>query len=267
VIDPLACIDPTAVLHEGVKIGPWTQVGAGVEIGAGTEVGPHVVIQGSTRIGRNNRISPFCAIGGDPQDKKFVGEADSRLEIGDDNTIREFCTINRGTGEGGGITRVGDRNWIMAYVHIAHDCLIGSDTIFSNSATLGGHVVVEDHASVAGCSAIHQFCRIGAYAFVGGGAMVTHDVPPFVLVFGYPAVPAGLNREGLKRRGFAAADQAALRQAYRFLYRQDLPFQEALARIADLAEASPPVARMVEFLRGSTRGIIRKAQATADDDE
>lgn len=256
-IDPSAQVHPSARLGTDVTIGPWTVVGPEVEIGEGTVVGPHVVLRGPMRIGRNNRIFQFCSLGEEPQDKKYRGETETRVEIGDGNTIREFVTINRGTVQGGGLTRVGDENWIMAYVHIAHDCLVGSRTVFANHATLAGHVTVEDHAILGGFTGVHQYCRVGAHAFCAIASVVVKDVPPFVVVAGNTARARGLNREGLKRHGVPAETIERLRHAYRVLCRQNLTLPEALRQLDDLALATPEVGRMADFIRGSERGIVR----------
>ena len=255
-IDARAVIDPAANVADDVSIGPFSIIGPGVEIGSGCRIGPHVVINGPTRIGRDNRIFQFASIGEIPQDKKFHGES-STLEIGDRNTIREFVTINRGTEEGGGVTRIGDDNWLMAYIHIAHDCLIGNHTTFSNGASLAGHVRVDDHAILAGFTLVHQFCSIGENAFCGMGSAISKDVPPFVMVSGNPAHPYGINTEGLKRRGFDREALRVLKEAYRIVYRSGLTTEAALAQLTPLAETTPAVGRMIDFLKTSTRGIIR----------
>ena len=219
-IDPRADIHASARIAEGVTIGPWTLIGADVEIGTGTEIAPNVVIKGPTRMGKNNKIYQFASVGEDPQDKKYNGEK-TLLEIGDNNVIREFCTLNRGTVQGGGVTRIGHGNLLMAYVHIAHDCLIGNQTIFANNASLSGHVSVQDFAILGGFVAVHQFCILGAHSFIAGTSRIVKDVLPFVLVAD-DAKPCGLNVEGLKRRGFAPETIANLRRAYKIIYRQGL---------------------------------------------
>ncbi len=257
-IDPRSIIHPQAKLGAGVSVGPFTMIGADVEIGDGTWVGPHVVLQGPTRIGRDNKIYQFSSLGDDPQDKKYGGERDqTRLEIGDRNTIREYCTMNRGTVQGGGVTRLGDDNWIMAYVHIAHDCQVGNHTIFANNATLAGHVVVEDYAILGGFTGVHQFCRVGAYSFAAIATVIVKDVPPYLIVSQNPARPHGLNREGLKRHGFTTGQIDLLRRAYRFLYRQNLTVAESLDRLRELAPDSEEINRIIEFVQASTRGITR----------
>ena len=256
-------IHPTAIVHPGAKLAPDVAIGAyavigeHVEIGAGTHVAPHAVITGHTRIGRANRIFQFVSLGEIPQDKKYGGEP-TRLEIGDHNTIREFCTFNTGTAQDVGVTRVGDHNWIMAYVHLAHDCQVGSHTVFANLVALAGHVVIHDHAILGGGAMVHQFCRIGASAFVAGGSIVLRDVPPYVMASGSnSAEPHGINSEGLKRRGFSPAAIEAIRRAYKSLYRSGLGFEEAKQAIAEQARQTPELEVMTEFLASSTRGVIR----------
>lgn len=256
-IHPTAVIDPAAVLGDGVQVGPYSVIGAEVSIGDRTRIGPHCVIEGPTRIGCDNVIHGQAAVGGEPQDKKYRGERVA-LEIGDGNQIREFVTINRGTGDGGGITRIGHRNWILAYSHIAHDCDVGSDCVFSNNATLAGHVTVGDHVIISGFAGIHQFCRIGAHAFIGMGAFVNGDVPPFLMVAQEKyARPRGINAEGLKRRGFDAPRIAAIKRAYRALYRSGLSLEEARQRVAEIAADQPEVALFAAFIAESGRGIVR----------
>jgi UDP-N-acetylglucosamine acyltransferase len=208
-------------------------------------------------MGRHNHIYHHCSIGEDPQDKKFRGEAESELLIGDNNTIREFCTINRGTGSGGGTTRVGNQNWIMAYVHVAHDCLIGNNNTFANNTTLAGHVVIEDNVILGGFTGVHQFCHIGKNSFSAIATVITRDVPPYVLVSGNTAKPTGLNREGLKRLGMDAERMDMLRKAYRILYQEGLLLKDALERLDLLAVDTPEVAAFVSFIRNSERGIVR----------
>lgn len=255
-IDPRAVVHPDARLAPDVEVGPFAVIGADVEIGAGTTVGPHAVIEGPCRIGAGNTIHAHAVLGTAPQDKKFTGER-TALEIGDGNSIREFCTINRGTAAGGGVTRIGDRNWIMAYVHIAHDCLVGNDTIFANNASLAGHVVVEDQVVLGGFSLIHQFCRVGTHAFTSMGSHINRDVPPYVTVAGRMAEPRGINAEGLRRRGFSAERIAAVKRAYRTLYKSGLPLSEALEALEALAAADDDVRPFVAFLRESQRSIMR----------
>lgn len=255
-VHPTAVIDTAVKLGENVEIGPYSIIGPGVEIGAGSVIGPHVVINGPTKIGTDNRIFQFASIGEVPQDKKFHGE-DSLLEIGDRNHIREFVTINRGTADGGGITKIGSDNWLMAYIHIAHDCIVGNHVIFSNGASLAGHVTVDDHAILGGFTLVHQFCHVGRHAFCGMGSAVSKDVPPFVIVNGNPAHPHGLNLEGLKRRGFSRETLKSLRDAYRLVYRSGLTLEEALPRLEPLAASCQEVTDFADFIKSSTRGILR----------
>jgi UDP-N-acetylglucosamine acyltransferase len=255
-IHPTAIVDPGAKIGANVKIGPYSLIGPDVEIGDNTEIGPHVIIKGHTRIGRDNRIFQFCSLGEAPQDKKYAGEP-TRLEIGDRNTIREFCTFNLGTVQDAGVTKIGDDNWIMAYVHIAHDCIVGNKTIFANGASLAGHVVVEDWVIFGGFTGIHQFCHIGAHVMTAASTLVLQDVPPYVMAAGNTAQPYGIHVEGLKRRGFSAESITALKRAYRTLYKSGLLLDEAKAKLAEDAKTQPDVLRMVEFLETSKRGIIR----------
>jgi UDP-N-acetylglucosamine acyltransferase len=258
-IDPQAIVHPSAKLGRDVSIGPWSIVGADVEIGARTWVGPHVVIQGPTTIGADNRIFQFASIGDDPQDKKYQGEREeTRLEIGDRNTIREYVTINRGTKQGGGLTKLGHDNWIMAYVHVAHDCIVGDNTIFANNASLAGHVIVEDHAILGGFALVRQFVRIGTHSFIAAASLIVKDVPPYMIVSQQvPAQAHGLNREGLRRSGFSNETINKLRRAYRILFRQNLTVSESLAQMQELADDSPEVAKLIEFVKTCTLGIIR----------
>ena len=255
-IDPRAVVDPGARLAPGVTVGAYSIIGADVEIGAGTVVGSHVVIKGPAVIGENNRFYSFSSIGDDPQDKKYAGEV-TRLEIGDENVVREYCTINRGTEQGGGVTRIGDRNWIMAYVHIAHDCLIANDTVFANNASLAGHVRVDEYAVLGGFTLVHQFCSIGAHSFSGMGSTLSKDLPPYVMASGNPATPRGVNSEGLKRRGFSAESIRALRRAYKILFRSGLTLEESIEQLNALVKEHEEVAVMVEFLGRSQRSILR----------
>ena len=255
-------IHPTAIIHSGAKLAPDVEVGAysiigdQVEIGSGTWIGPHAVILGPTRIGANNRIYQFVSLGDVPQDKKYGGEA-TWLEIGNGNTIREFCTFNRGTVQDVGVTRVGDDNWIMAYVHFAHDCQIGSHTIFANNVHLAGHIHVGDHAVLGGFVGIHQFCHIGAHSMLGAGSIVRQDVPPYVTASGNTAKPHGINSEGLKRRGFTAEAIAGIKRAYKTLYKSGLVMDKAKQAIAAELPKYPELRVLVEFLEQSQRGIIR----------
>jgi UDP-N-acetylglucosamine acyltransferase len=255
-IHPSAVVDPLARIAADVLIGPYSIIGSGVEIDSGCWVGAHVVIDGSTRIGRGNRIFPFACLGGAPQDKKYAGE-NTRLEIGDHNTIREYVTINRGTLQDQGVTRVGDSNWIMAYVHIAHDCRVGNHTVLANNTTLAGHVQIGDHATLGGATLVHQFCHIGAHAFTAYGARINKDVPPFVMVGEGRARPRGLNIEGLKRRGFSQDRIRSLKAAYRALYRSDLNLAQALQRLQELERDSDDVMELRAFVASRHRSIVR----------
>jgi len=255
-IDSSAVISDRARLAEDVEVGPFSVIGPDVAIGPGCWIGPHVVLRGPTRMGRDNHIFQFASVGEMAQDKKFRGEP-AALELGDGNTIREFVTINRGTGDGGGVTRLGDRNWIMAYCHVAHDCLIGSDTVFANNASLAGHVEVGDHVVLGGYSLVHQFCRLGESALLAFGAHVDRDVPPFVIAAGQRAVPRGLNTEGLKRREFATQQVKALKRAYRELYRSHNRLEDALGVLDEIAGDAAAVAYLTRFVRESKRGVIR----------
>jgi len=255
-IHQTAIVDPAARIGANVEIGPYSIIGPNVEIGDGTRVGPHVVIEGHTRIGRDNEIFQFCSIGAVPQDKKYDDEA-TRLEIGDRNTIREFCSFNVGTSQDAGVTRMGSDNWIMAYVHIAHDCQVGDRTIFANNATLAGHVHVGDWAILGGFTGVHQFVRVGAHAFCGVGTVLLQDLPPFVTVSGNPASPHGINSEGLKRRGFTADDIRVIKRAYKTLYREGLSLDEARSRIRESAESCEALTPFSEFISTSSRGIVR----------
>lgn len=256
-IDSSAKVDAGAQLAADVEVGPWTYIGPGVEIGAGTRIGSHCIVKGPTRIGRDNRIFAFCSIGEDPQDKKFSGVGASQLEIGDRNTIREYCSINRGTPQGGGLTRLGDDNWLMAYCHIAHDCKVGNHTVFANNATLAGHVEIYDYVILGGFTGVHQFCRMGESSFSAIAAAVVRDVPPYIIVNGNNAEPRSINREGLKRRGFSPESIAALKRAYRTLYRQGNSLEDALKLLELERDAFPEVARLLDFVRSSVRGIVR----------
>ena len=255
-IHPTAVIDPQASIADEVEIGAYTVIGAHVSIDRGTRIGPHVVIEGHTRIGADNHIFQFSSLGAIPQDKKYRGEP-TELIIGDRNTIREFCTFNLGTVQDKGATRIGSDNWIMAYVHLAHDCVIGNHTILANNATLAGHVTLEDWVFLGGFTTVHQFCRIGAHAMTAFTAAVSQDVPPYVVAVGNRAVPHGIHSEGLKRRGFSAASLSALKRAYRTLYRAGLSLEEAKLQLAEQATECSEVATLLDFVRQSERGIIR----------
>jgi UDP-N-acetylglucosamine acyltransferase len=255
-----AIVDPRAELDSTVEVGPFSIIGPHVRIGARTVVGPHVVIEGHTTIGEDNKFFQFSSIGAAPQDKKWSGEP-TRLEVGDRNTVREFCTFNTGTVQDAGVTRLGNDNWISAYVHLAHDCQVGSNTIFSNNAQLAGHVEVGDWAILSGYAGVHQFCKIGAHAFVGMYTSLTQDVPPFVLVSGNPAGARGVNIEGIKRRGFTRPQIDGIRAAYKHLYRSGLTLDEAKAALEAEALAAPEAAgaigTMRAFLDTASRGIVR----------
>lgn len=255
-IHPTAIIHPGARLADDIEVGAYTLIGEHVEIGAGCRIGPHAVITGHTRIGRNNNVFQFVSLGEAPQDKKYAGEP-TRLEIGDGNTIREFCTFNCGTLQDVGVTRLGNENWIMAYAHLAHDCQIGNHTIFANNSQLAGHVHVADYAILGGFTAVHQFCRIGAHSITAIGTVVLQDVPPFVTASGNAAKPYGINTEGLKRRGFSADAITRIKRAYKTLYKSKLMLDEARQEIEAQACACPDLELLAEFLKHSTRGIIR----------
>ncbi|WAT13911.1 acyl-ACP--UDP-N-acetylglucosamine O-acyltransferase [Xanthomonas fragariae] len=256
-IHPTAVIDPSARLANDVRVGAFSLIGADVEIGAGTEVGSHCSLHGPTRIGRNNRFIGHAAVGGEPQDKKYAGER-TELVIGDGNVIREFVTINRGTGGGGGVTLVGNDNWMLAYTHVAHDCNVGNHCVFSNNTTLAGHVAVGDYVIISGFAGAHQFCRIGAHAFLGMGALINGDVPPFTMV-GSESLgrPRGINSEGLKRRGFDAERITAIKRAYRTLYVAGLPLADAKLQLAEQAKSSEDVRSLLEFIEAAERPLLR----------
>jgi UDP-N-acetylglucosamine acyltransferase len=255
-------VHPTAIVAEGarlapdVRVGPYTVIGSEVTVNARTTIASHVVIAGRTAIGRGNRIFQFASVGEIPQDRKYGGEP-TATEIGDGNVIREFVTIHAGTQQDRGKTTIGHRNLLLAYSHVAHDCVVGDDTTFSNNAQLAGHVVVGDYAVLGGFVGVHQFCRIGAHAMVAAGSIVLQDVPPFVTAAGYPAKPRGSNSEGLRRRGFTPDEIAAVRRAYKVLYRKALPLEEARAAIAAEAKTVPALNLMVAFLENPGRGIVR----------
>ncbi|NMG03825.1 acyl-ACP--UDP-N-acetylglucosamine O-acyltransferase [Azoarcus taiwanensis] len=255
-IHPTAIVHPGARLGSNVEVGAYSLIGEHVEIGDDCWIGPHVVIEGHTRIGRENRFFQFCSIGAAPQDKKYAGEA-TRLEIGDRNTVREYCSFNIGTPQDAGVTRIGNDNWIMAYVHIAHDCTVGDNTIFANNATLAGHVSIGDWAILGGFTGVHQFTRVGAHAFCGVGTVLLQDLPPFVTVAGNPAKPHGINSEGLRRRGYSADAISAIKRAYRALYRSGLSLDEARQAIAELAASHPEALPFSDFIADSGRGIVR----------
>jgi len=256
-IHATAQIDPTAKIGANVSIGAYSVIGADVEIGDGTVIGPHVVVEGPTRIGCDNRIAQFASIGGDPQDKKWRGER-TELVIGDRNLIREFVTINRGTGEGGGITRIGNDNWLLAYVHIAHDCQIGNHVVFSNYSALAGHVEIGDWVIISGYAGVHQFGKVGAHAFIAMGCLVGADVPPFLMMANeQTGRPRGINSEGLRRRGFDNTRVAAIKRAYRTLYMAGLSQAEAREQLATQAQDSADVRAMLDFIERSERSLAR----------
>ncbi|HLS21752.1 MAG TPA: acyl-ACP--UDP-N-acetylglucosamine O-acyltransferase [Paenalcaligenes sp.] len=259
-IHPTALVSPTAELDTSVEVGPYSVIGEHVKIDAGTKIGPHCVIDGHTTIGKNNLFYRFCSIGGIPQDKKYDGEP-TALEIGDDNTVREYVTINTGTVQDVGVTRVGCDNWIMAYVHIAHDCQVGSHTVIANSVQLAGHIHIGDWAVLGGLSAVHQFVRIGAHAMIGGTSSIRQDIPPYMIGAGDPFRTIGINSEGLKRRDFDAQSISALKKAYRILYRQQLSLDEAVVAMNELKvdseQARQAVQTLVQFVQSSTRGFAR----------
>lgn len=255
-IHPQAIIDSSASLDEDVHVGPFSVIGPDVVIGAGSRIGPHVVLEGPTTIGNNNKIYQFASVGGDPQDKKYNDEP-TRLEIGDNNVIREYCTISRGTVQDEGLTSIGNDNWIMAYVHIAHDCHIGNNTIFANSASLAGHVSVQDFAILGGFTLVHQFCKVGAHCFTAMNSVISKDVPPYLMVAGHMAKPYGLNLEGLKRRQFSSDALSNIRKAYKIVYRSGINKQEALEQLGVLAEKCSEVAIFRDFINNSSRGIVR----------
>ena len=259
-IHATAIVDGAAELHETVEVGPYAVIGAGVTVDAGTTIGAHCVIDGPTTIGRDNRIFAHAALGGAPQDKKYAGEP-TQLHIGDRNTIREFCTLNRGTVQDAGVTRVGDDNWIMAYVHLAHDVQLGNQTILANNATLAGHVQVGDWAIIGGLSGVHQFCKVGAHVMTGFQSHVSQDVPPFMTVSGNPLSVHGFNAEGLRRRGFSRERLALVKQMHRLIYRDGLTLEAARSAIAALLgtveDGDGDVRMLLDFLAVSTRGIVR----------
>lgn len=255
-IHPTAIIDPKAALDSSVRVGAYTVIGPNVQIGANTEIGAHTVIEGHTTIGENNKIFQFASLGAVPQDKKYQGEP-TRLLIGNNNTIREFTTFNLGTVTGIGETRIGDDNWIMAYVHLAHDCVVGSHTIFANNASLAGHVTIKDWVLLGGYSLVHQFCIIGEHAMTAFAAGVHKDVPPYVMAAGYRAEPAGLNSEGMRRRGFTPEQISNVKNIYKLIYRQGLSLDEAKEQVVALSDSAPELAVFKDFFNESHRGIIR----------
>ena len=255
-IHPTAIIDPKAELDSSVTVGAYSVIGANVKVDAGTTIASHVVLQGPTTIGKNNQIFQFSSLGDAPQDKKYSDEP-TTLEIGDNNTIREFCTFNRGTIQDKGVTKIGNDNWIMAYVHIAHDCTIGNNTILANNSSLAGHVDIHDYAILGGFTLIHQFCKIGAHVITAVGSVVFKDVPPYVTAAGYDAKPHGINSEGLKRRGFSPESITQIKRAYKALYRNGLSLEEAKAELANMQKDCSEIIMLSDFLTVSTRGIVR----------
>lgn len=255
-IHPTAIVDKNAILNDGVSIGAYAMIGANVEIGENTIIEHHTSVVGHTKIGKNNKIFQFSSIGEAPQDKKYNNEP-TQLIIGDNNTIREFCTLNTGTVQGGGVTSVGDNNWIMAYVHVAHDCIVGNNTIFANNAALAGHVTVKDWVILGGVASVHQFCILGEHSMVAAITGVTQDVPPYVMAAGYRAEPKGVNIEGLRRRNFSATQIENIKTAYKLLYRTGLPLSEAKEQIFELAKENKELELFVKFFNMSTRGIVR----------
>lgn len=255
-IHPTAIIDSSADLDSSVEVGAYTVIGPHVKVDAGTRIANHVTINGPTIIGKNNQIFQFSSLGELPQDKKYKGEP-TLLEIGDNNTIREFCTFNRGTVQDKGTTKIGSDNWIMAYVHIAHDCVIGNHTIFANNASLAGHVDVHDYAILGGFTLIHQFCKIGSHVITAVGSVVFKDIPPYITAAGYDAKPHGINAEGLKRRGFSAEAILQIKRAYKTLYRNGLTLEEAKSELTKMQSQHPEIALLSDFLNISTRGIVR----------
>ncbi|HET9036926.1 MAG TPA: acyl-ACP--UDP-N-acetylglucosamine O-acyltransferase [Myxococcaceae bacterium] len=255
-VHPTAVIAPGARLHPTVEVGPYAVIGAQVEIGAGTTVGPHAVIEGRTRLGERNRVFQFASVGAQPQDLKYAGE-DSALEIGNENLIREFTTLHKGTTGGGGVTRIGDGNLFMACAHVAHDCQVGNGCVFANAATLGGHVKIGDHVILGGLAAVHQFTRIGRHAFVAGGAMVVMDVPPFCTAQGDRAELVGVNSIGLARHGFSEEQIARVKEAYRILFRSKLPLEEAVERLRTELGDQSEIQVLLSFITTSQRGLTR----------
>ncbi len=255
-IHPQAIVDPRAKIGSGVTIGAFSIIGPEVEIGDRSWIGPHVVINGPTRVGCDNKLFQFSSLGEAPQHSGYQGEP-TRLEIGDRNIIREYCTLNRGTAAGRGVTHLGNDNFIMAYCHVAHDCQVGNNTIFANGTSLAGHVEVGDYVIFGGFTLIHQFCRVGAHGMTGIGTVTFKDIPPYLLVAGNTAVPHGLNSRGLKRRKFSAASIDALRRAYKILYKSDLTLNEAIAQLDGVAKECDEVAHFVDFIKRSERGVIR----------
>jgi UDP-N-acetylglucosamine acyltransferase len=255
-IHSTAIIDPKAELDSSVEVGAYSIIGAGVKVDAATRIGSHVVLKGPTTIGKNNQIFQFSSLGEQPQDKKYANEP-TTLEIGDNNTIREFCTFNRGTVQDKGATKIGNDNWIMAYVHIAHDCNIGNNTIMANNSSLAGHVDIHDYAILGGFTLVHQFCKVGAHVITAVNTVVFKDIPPYVTAAGYDAAPHGINAEGLKRRGFSPNSILQIKRAYKALYRNNLSLEEAKIELANMQKSCKEIALLSDFLNVSTRGIVR----------
>ena len=255
-IHPSAIVDSEAELADGVSVGPFTVIGSGVVIGRGTVIGSHAVIKGPTIMGSNNRVFQFTSIGEDPQDKKYHGES-TQLIIGNGNTIREYCTIHRGTVQDRSVTSVGSDNLLMAYTHVAHDCLIGNGVIMANGASLAGHVSVDDYAILGGFSLVHQFCRIGRHSFSGMGSVISRDIPPYVMVGGSPTKPRGINSVGMERRGFDPESILQIKRAFKLIYKSRLKLEEAIENLAMMSESSPDILPMLHFLQQSGRSIIR----------
>lgn len=259
-IDDRAMIDPTARIASDVEVGPWSRIGPNVEIGSGSIIGTHVVIERDTKIGEHNHIHSFACLGGDPQDLSYQGEQ-TWLEIGNHNVIREYVTVNRGSARGRGVTTIGDHNNILAYAHIAHDCHIGNAILFVNHATLAGHVSVDDHAILGAFTAVHQFCRVGAYTFLSRATEISKDIPPFMLVKGIPGYPCGLNLVGLKRHGFSNETLRVLKEAFKILFLRTLKFEEVMKQLAALAKNTPEVQQIIDFIHASERGVVRRVAA------
>jgi UDP-N-acetylglucosamine acyltransferase len=255
-IDPRAVVAAGAKLAPGVEVGAYAIIGPDVEVGEGTVIGPHAVVTGWTRLGARNKVFQFASIGDAPQDKKYAGEA-TRVEIGDGNVFREYVTVNRGTAKDKALTRIGDDNLFMASSHVAHDCVVGSHCVFANLATLAGHVEIGDHVILAGFTGVHQFCKIGSHAFIANNTAVTRDVPPYIMAVGHPAEPHSVNATGLSRRGFSAEQVRNIKEAYRTLYRSDLPLEEAVQRLREAAATQPEIVPFVEFIGRSTRSLVR----------
>jgi UDP-N-acetylglucosamine acyltransferase len=254
-----AIIDPSAIVAADAEIGPWTLIGPNVEIGSGCVIGPHVVIERNTKLGKNNRISSFASVGGDPQDLAYSGE-DTFLEMGDNNVVRENVTINRGSAKDESITRIGSNNCFLAYSHVAHDCVIGNHVLFVNNASVAGHVIVEDYVALGAFTAVHQFCRVGAYSYMVSATEINKDIPPFMVVKGFPGVPVGANVLGLKRHKFSNETIRALKRAYLVIYRRGLKTEDTYNELADIAKETPEVQKIIDFMRASKRGSARQGQ-------